>query len=416
MLDGQPLMVDSPLYGQHQQRNIALATAAAVALRNSSSSKSSLVSNIYSYNISNANIEAGIRSTWWPGRLELLAGTSPQILLDVAHNPAGAWALRAAIAHLPESRPRTLIFSCLRDKSLTEMARILLPLFDSSPDGSPSRPLDHIIFAPIDSPRAASVESLLTTAHELSIPAHAAPHVAGALAQARRVTPPDGIIIATGSILSDWRTSSAGIAAMSQNQAENRPVPPPKKPAIRWLTYLLLIPLIALATASFGCISLVCGLWDKSGLQQHAVARAWAKVLLLLSLSSVELVGADKLRQHRVAVYVSNHLSYYDTPALFAKLPFQFRILAKQSLWKIPFIGWYLNRSGQVPIDASSGPIGNCRSAAGSEGVAVRNVTDHLSGGRPVSDRSNNRVSFRRGVYGSQGTGPTNPTYADRDL
>jgi 1-acyl-sn-glycerol-3-phosphate acyltransferase len=142
---------------------------------------------------------------------------------------------------------------------------------------------------------------------------------------------------------------------MSESLTENNPTPPPKKPAIRWLTYLLLIPLIALATGSFGCVSLVCGLWDKSGRQQHAVARAWAKVLLILSLSSVELVGAEKLRQHKVAVYVSNHLSYYDTPVLFAKLPFQFRILAKQSLWKIPFIGWYLNRSGQVPIDASSG-------------------------------------------------------------
>ena len=56
-----------------------------------------------------------------------------------------------------------------------------------------------------------------------------------------------------------------------------------------------------------------------------------------------------------MGVYCSNHLSYYDTPVLFAKLPFQFRILAKQSLWRVPFIGWYLNRSGQVPVDASSG-------------------------------------------------------------
>ena len=126
------------------------------------------------------------------------------------------------------------------------------------------------------------------------------------------------------------------------------------KPAIRWLTYFLLLPLVALATTGFGCISLVCGLWDKSGRQQHAIARAWARVLLLISLSPVELVGAEKLRLHEVAVYASNHLSYYDTPLLFAKLPFQFRILAKQPLWKIPFIGWYLNHSGQVPVDQSS--------------------------------------------------------------
>ena len=77
-------------------------------------------------------------------------------------------------------------------------------------------------------------------------------------------------------------------------------------------------------------------------------------VLLLISLSPVELVGAEKLRLHEVAVYASNHLSYYDTPLLFAKLPFQFRILAKQPLWKIPFMGWHLNQSGQVPVDRAA--------------------------------------------------------------
>ena len=199
-LDHHPLYIDSPLTGHHQQRNIALAIAAAIELRNQSSNKPPQISNKISYNITNANIETGIRNTRWPGRLEILPHTAPQILLDVAHNPAGAWTLRAAIAQLPQSRPRTLLFSCLRDKSLTEMARILLPLFDSSPDGSPPRPHDHIIFAPISSPRAARVEDLLAAAHALNITAHAAPHVPGALAQARKITPPDGLIIATGSV------------------------------------------------------------------------------------------------------------------------------------------------------------------------------------------------------------------------
>jgi 1-acyl-sn-glycerol-3-phosphate acyltransferase len=124
---------------------------------------------------------------------------------------------------------------------------------------------------------------------------------------------------------------------------------------VRWYTYLFVWPLLGLATAGFGCISLLCGLWDRSGRQQHEVARAWAHALLLISLSPVKLVGREQLRQHQVAVYASNHLSYYDTPVLFAKLPFQFRILAKQALWNIPFIGWYLHRSGQVPIELNSG-------------------------------------------------------------
>jgi 1-acyl-sn-glycerol-3-phosphate acyltransferase len=123
---------------------------------------------------------------------------------------------------------------------------------------------------------------------------------------------------------------------------------------LRALTYVLLMPLIALSTTFFGCISLVCGLWDKSGQQQHAIAAVWARSLLRISLSPVTVIGLERLDTSRPAVYASNHLSYYDTPVLFAKLPFQFRILAKQALWKIPFIGWYLNRSGQVPVDSNS--------------------------------------------------------------
>jgi len=189
-LNNEPLEVNSPLYGQHQQRNLALAIAAATELRNQNS-----------YKITNTNIEAGIRNTHWPGRLELLRTPGHQdLLLDVAHNPAGAWTLRAAIAQLPDDRPRTLLFSCLRDKSIEEMSRILFPLFDSSEDADPARRHDHLLFAPIDNPRASSVEDLLAAAHALSIPAHAAPHIAAALAQARQVTPPNGIIIVTGSV------------------------------------------------------------------------------------------------------------------------------------------------------------------------------------------------------------------------
>jgi dihydrofolate synthase/folylpolyglutamate synthase len=195
-LDHQPLEIDSPLSGQHQQRNLALAIATAEELRNPTNPNQT-ISNRKSYKITNASIEEGIRNTRWPGRLELIQfEEGPGLLLDVAHNPAGAWTLRAAIAQLPESQPRTLLFSCLRDKDLKEMTQILLPLFDSSAD----RPHDHIILAPIDNPRAASIEQLLAAAHALDIPAHAAPHLAAALAQARAITPAHGLIIATGSV------------------------------------------------------------------------------------------------------------------------------------------------------------------------------------------------------------------------
>jgi 1-acyl-sn-glycerol-3-phosphate acyltransferase len=168
--------------------------------------------------------------------------------------------------------------------------------------------------------------------------------------------------------------SLAGGAATNKNDSASQSAEPKRSPTItveeptdpspftskqppfvlRWLSYLVAIPLIALTTAGFGCISLLVGLWDKSGRQQHAIARQWARTLLLISLSPVKIIGREKLHEHETAVYASNHLSYMDTPVLFAKLPFQFRILAKQSLWKVPFIGWYLNRSGQVPVDTQS--------------------------------------------------------------
>jgi len=137
----------------------------------------------------------------------------------------------------------------------------------------------------------------------------------------------------------------------------------------RWANYLFFLPMVAVATIGIGCVSLLCGVWDKSGRQQHAVARAWARVLLRIALSPVKVEHRERLHVHETAVYASNHLSYYDTPVLFAKLPFQFRILAKAPLWKIPFIGWYLNRSGQVPVDQSS-----ARSAVASLGRGVKTL------------------------------------------
>ena len=203
------LEVDSPLFGVHQQRNLALAIATAIELRNQNG-----------YNITNAAISQGISNTRWPGRLEFLA---PNLLLDVAHNPAGAWTLRAAIAALPESQPRTLLFSCLRDKDLAEMSRILFPLFDSSPDSDPLRRHDHIVLAPIPNPRAAAVEDLLLAAHALGIPAHAAPHLAGALAQAREITHPGGIIIATGSVYLIGELRELALRELALHQTPHQP-------------------------------------------------------------------------------------------------------------------------------------------------------------------------------------------------
>jgi dihydrofolate synthase / folylpolyglutamate synthase len=161
---GDLIEIDSPLSGAHQHRNIALAIAAAVELAIS-----------HGFPITSTKIADGIRNTRWPARLERITTLHSESsaetlwLLDVAHNPAGAWALRAALREMFPDQSKALVFSCLRDKPIHEMAQILFPLFE------------RIIFAPIYSSRATPMRDLLAAASATGTPAVVAASVAQAI-------------------------------------------------------------------------------------------------------------------------------------------------------------------------------------------------------------------------------------------
>lgn len=173
---GDSVRVASPLLGAHQHRNVALAIAAAVELVESKR-----------YTITPQAIEQGIAQTVWPGRLELVQTGNGKWLLDVAHNPAGAWALRAGLRESFAVAPRILVFGCLNDKPAEALAQILFPLFD------------EIIFAPIDSPRATPTDQLLAIAAQLGNKAQAADSVHSALAKARELAGSEMVVV-SGSV------------------------------------------------------------------------------------------------------------------------------------------------------------------------------------------------------------------------
>jgi 1-acyl-sn-glycerol-3-phosphate acyltransferase len=114
--------------------------------------------------------------------------------------------------------------------------------------------------------------------------------------------------------------------------------------------YFITAPLIVLATVAFGLVSLIVSLFETSGRRQIAVARAWARFLLWGSGVRVKVEGLEKIASNGSYIFVSNHLSYMDTPVVLANIPVQFRFLAKSGLFQIPLLGTHLARAGHIPV------------------------------------------------------------------
>jgi dihydrofolate synthase/folylpolyglutamate synthase len=175
---GKQITVETPLLGRHQLRNVALAIAAAEELARQG------------FPIAAASIERGIRETRWAGRFQVMPATAsaPEYVFDVAHNPAGAWALRSTLSAGYPDRALTFIFGAMRDKAIGEMAEILFPL------------AERVIATRADNPRSATPEEIREAASRASTVIEEAADVSAALELARTSTPRDGVVVITGSI------------------------------------------------------------------------------------------------------------------------------------------------------------------------------------------------------------------------
>jgi len=118
-----------------------------------------------------------------------------------------------------------------------------------------------------------------------------------------------------------------------------------------WRTVFYLIPVIGVYTIVLGTASLVSSLVDRRGHFAHGCARLWSWLILATTGVSVEVRGLDVLEPRKTYVFVSNHQSIYDIPVIFSSLPYQLRIIAKESLGQFPFLGWHLRRSGHLLVD-----------------------------------------------------------------
>ena len=176
---GKQILVESPLAGRHQLRNTALAIAAAEEISKKGFSA-----------ITSESIEHGIRQTRWPGRFQVIAPKKgwPEIVLDVAHNPAGAWALRSVLSERYEDRPLIFVFGAMRDKAISDMTDILFPI------------ADRVIATTPENPRAASAEEIQQAGSRTGAQIDAVAEVEKAIQRAREVARPNSVIVITGSI------------------------------------------------------------------------------------------------------------------------------------------------------------------------------------------------------------------------
>ena len=100
-----------------------------------------------------------------------------------------------------------------------------------------------------------------------------------------------------------------------------------------------------------GTLSLVSSVFDRRGYFAHWCARMWSRLILITTGVTVDVRGLQRLVPGRTYVFVANHQSIYDIPILFWSLPFQLRIIAKESLGRFPFLGWHLRRTGHMLVD-----------------------------------------------------------------
>jgi 1-acyl-sn-glycerol-3-phosphate acyltransferase len=118
-----------------------------------------------------------------------------------------------------------------------------------------------------------------------------------------------------------------------------------------WRTVFFLIPAISLYTIVLGTLSIASSLIETRGYVAHWCARRWSRLILITTGVKVDVAGLDRLEPGRTYVFVSNHQSIYDIPILFWSLPYQLRIIAKESLGRIPFLGWHLSRTGHMLVN-----------------------------------------------------------------
>ncbi len=120
---------------------------------------------------------------------------------------------------------------------------------------------------------------------------------------------------------------------------------------VRILATLVFVVLGFVNTVVFGSYGTLVGFIPPRGDWTLRGARLWARLVLLGGFVRLRAEGLDNVPRDGPVVFMANHESWLDIPALLAAIPVQVRFLAKKNLFAIPFFGWAIGAMGFIPVD-----------------------------------------------------------------
>ncbi len=120
------------------------------------------------------------------------------------------------------------------------------------------------------------------------------------------------------------------------------------------LRNLFFIPIMLVDTIISACSAMVVGVFNRYSPINHSIVRNWARIIIRVSGSALEVEGIDHIKAGQSYIIVANHQSHLDIPVLASALPVPLKIISKKELFRIPIFGWGMWSAGMLSVDRSN--------------------------------------------------------------
>lgn len=110
---------------------------------------------------------------------------------------------------------------------------------------------------------------------------------------------------------------------------------------------------VGVSTLIASLLTIIASIFGPYSRAVYYISTYWTKILLISAGVKLEIFGLENIDKNKSYIFVGNHQSHFDVPAVFSILPFTARFMTKKELFKIPVFGWAMKAAGTIKIDRS---------------------------------------------------------------